>query len=313
MSWKYHAYGMALCSAFPLPSAARARQNGTAVVLTEALAPLETYPAQTVSDQALPAPTNVYRRISDGADYYRWPGLLELLVSPGGRRITFRGLNGAVDETFRRYPYLLTQALSFALLQQGAEQLHATAVVVDGQAVALLGDSGYGKSTLAAAFLRAGHRLLTDDLLVIKESAAGFTGEPGPSQLKLYPHTARKMLKRRLGSTPMAPHTRKLIIDLPAPSGMGKPVPIRALYLLPRPDGRRIHRIGIRPLFGRRALLAVLSNVFNAVVRDRNRLERQFLWASRLTQAVPIKSLSYPRQLRCLPAVIEAIEQDLQR
>ena len=58
--------------------------------------------------------------------------------------------------------------LSFSLLSLGYEPLHATAVVVDGEAVAFLGDCGYGKSTLGAAFLARGFPLLTDDVLALE-------------------------------------------------------------------------------------------------------------------------------------------------
>ena len=45
-------------------------------------------------------------------------------------------------------------AASPAILDSMDQPLHATAVVVGGGAVAFLGDSGYGKSTLGASFVR---------------------------------------------------------------------------------------------------------------------------------------------------------------
>ena len=88
-------------------------------------------------------------------------------MSADGRHVAAGHLGNASAESFQSY--LLGWVLSFALVKQGYEPLHATAVVVDGKAVAFLGTSGDGKSTLAAAFLHAGHTLLTDDLLLIRE------------------------------------------------------------------------------------------------------------------------------------------------
>ena len=84
-------------------------------------------------------------------------------------RITGRQHDEAQEESFQ--VYLLGQALSYALVNAGFEPLHATAIVVNGGAVVLLGSSGFGKSSLAACFLEAGHRLLTDDLLILRPPA----------------------------------------------------------------------------------------------------------------------------------------------
>src|SRR5204863_102769 len=103
-----------------------------------------------------------------------------------------RRFDGASAESFQ--VYLLGQALSFALVKQGLEPLHATVVVVDGQGVAFLGDNGYGKSSLAACFLEGGYRLLTDDLLLLKASGGDVLAYPGPPRIKLFPEVARRFL-----------------------------------------------------------------------------------------------------------------------
>ena len=125
-----------------------------------------------------------YRRLDNGSDYLRWKGLCEFLVSIDGRQIAYLPAKGISHETFQTY--LVSQALSFSLIKLGMEPLHATTVVMNGQAIGLLGNSGDGKSSLGAAFLQAGHRILTDDLLVIKEdqSGKGFLAFPGASTNK---------------------------------------------------------------------------------------------------------------------------------
>ena len=125
-----------------------------------------------------------YAALVDGSSYVRWDGVGEFLVSGDGRHIAGRQAEQASSESFQ--VYMLGQALSFALVKQGLEPLHATAVVVGGRTAAFLGTSGAGKSTLATCFLEAGHRLLTDDLLVLEESNGRIVAHPGPPRLKLF-------------------------------------------------------------------------------------------------------------------------------
>jgi hypothetical protein len=250
-----------------------------------------------------------YARLRDGSDFLRWPGLFQFLVSPDGRHIACHTLNGTSQEILQTY--LLGQVLSFALLKQGVEPLHATTVVINDRAAAFLGDSGYGKSSLGAACLQAGHRLLTDDLLVVTEKNGCCLAHPGPPRIKLFPHIAKTLLGELPVGTPMNPQTPKLVIPLPAHLSSDTPAPLRALYVLQPPSGSRNRRITITPLSPRRACLALIANTFNTVIRERTRLTTQFNLAAQLAAAVPVKSLAYPDDPARLPAVVDAITADL--
>ena len=251
-----------------------------------------------------------YLRLADGSDYLRWSGLFEFVVSADGGRVTCRSLNGPAREAF--HTYLLGQVLSFALLKRGIEPLHSTAVVIDREAVGFVADGGYGKSSLAAAFLGAGCPVLTDDLLVVKEAAHGFLAYPGPPRIKLFPHIAQRLLGDRITGIPMNPHTRKLVIPLPADLSSHDPIPLRAIYLLtPAATKPPDKRVRIRTLPPHRACLQLLRHTFNTVVTDAERLKPQFLLAATLASAVPVKLLSYPRSVNVLPSVRDAILSDL--
>jgi len=248
-----------------------------------------------------------YRRLDDGAEYVRWRGLFEFLVAPDGRRIACRALPGATADVLQTY--LLGQVLSFALLKQRIEPLHASAVLVGRGAVGFLGDCGYGKSTTAAAFLQAGHRLLTDDLLVVSAGDGPPLAHPGPARIKLFPEPARVLLGRRARGTPMNGATSKRVIPLD-----GAPVsaaPLRALYVLAPPTARPRRAVTIRRLSPRRAFVELVRGSFNVVVLEPARLARQFELAAWLSMSVPVKSLSFPRTLDGLAAVRAAVETDL--
>lgn len=67
----------------------------------------------------------------------------------------------------------------------GVPILHASAVAVDESAVAIVGHSGRGKSTTSALLCRAGHQLVTDDLLRLWLRADGITCARGTTSLRL--------------------------------------------------------------------------------------------------------------------------------
>ncbi len=309
----YRVYGLSLKSHLSLPCPLGTGPALAEVELVDGRDALFTQACREARAKASPTGWFCHRQLGDGSDYLRWNGLFEFLVSANGRRIACFPSNGNSRETFQTY--LVSQVLSFALLKQGIEPLHATVVVWNGRAVAFLGDCGSGKSSLGAAFLRAGHRLLTDDLLVIREHdepGQGFLAYPGPPRIKLYPKIASSLFSNRFIGVPMNPRTRKQIIPLNPVQSSHAPVPLRAMYVLRPPSRRRrSNRITIRRLPQRLAMLQLITNTFNRMIVDPGRLSRQFDQAGRLTRTLPIKALSYPRTLSRLPAVLEAIQSDL--
>ncbi len=308
----YQVYGLRIRSVIPLPCLAPVSPGPVEAELVNGSASLfsRVYRATSITPNG--PPWFQHARLSDGSDYLRWSGLFEFLISADGRRITCRPFDGAALEAFQSY--LLGQVLSFALLRRGIEPLHSTAVVVNGGAVGFVGDSGYGKSTLGAAFLRAGHPLLTDDLLVVKEEDRGFYAYPGPSRIKLFPEIAKSLLGDRVEGTPMNNLTPKLIIPLARHRSHHAAAPLKAIYVLTQPGaGSRCKRVTIRRVSQRRAFLELLKNTFNRVIIEPVRLHHQFLLNTRVASKVPIKLLSYPRILASLPSVCEAILSDLAR
>jgi hypothetical protein len=254
--------------------------------------------------------TYLYAHLKSGESYVRWEGIGEFLVSGDGRLITCCPAREAHEESFQ--VYLLGQALSFALVKHGFEPLHATCIVVEGQAVAFLGDSGFGKSTLAAYFLSAGDRLLTDDLLLLQERPSGFLAYPGPPRIKLLPDMARKYLGGVAGGVPMNSAGSKLILPLDREKICESPILLRAIYgLFPPQDMPDIQAVEFRPLSSRESFLELSSNTFNYVITDGARAIRQLKETARIVNTVPVKRLLHPRSLGTLPSVRQAIIKDL--
>jgi hypothetical protein len=252
-----------------------------------------------------------YAYLQDGSIYVRWSELFEFLISDNGRSILGRQLNNTDTEAFINY--FLGQVLSFAMVKQGIEPLHSTVVRIDDGAVGFVGDCGYGKSSLGASFLQAGYPLLTDDLLILKKNNGCFVAYPGFPRIKLFPKIAQKLIGEKAEGFPMNNLTTKLILPLNRHQFARAPVPLRSIYVLTPPAGRlRSKKVTIRRLSQRRAFLSLLRNTFNTKVTEPERLKRQFTFFTQIVSKVPIKTLSYPRSLKSLPLVRDAILKDLQ-
>lgn len=86
--------------------------------------------------------------------------------------------------------FLGGSVLAHALTAEGLLVLHASAVEVDGRALAIVGPSGAGKSTLAALLCAAGARLVADDALRVDATSSGAVCFPGTRGLRLRPAAA---------------------------------------------------------------------------------------------------------------------------
>jgi hypothetical protein len=83
---------------------------------------------------------------------------------------------------------LLGPVMAALLHQRGLLVLHGSAINIDGNAVAFLGDKGWGKSTLAAFMQARGHRFISDDVLPVSiVSSQNIQLIPGFPQIKLWP------------------------------------------------------------------------------------------------------------------------------
>lgn len=252
-----------------------------------------------------------YCFLPHGAIYLRWPELADFTVSSDGCEIVCRVAEGASGESWQTY--LLGPVFSFALLKNGIEALHATAIEVNGGAVGFLGGSGQGKSTLAAALLQRGHRLLTDDLLVLGEREGAFWAHPGPARIKLFPNQAHDLARDCGAGTSMNALTSKLVLALRAKHFQKTAVPLRALYVLHSPEKKWRSAIRISTFRPRNAFLELLKRSFNRVFVTPDRIRRQFELVTALATKVPIRRVSYPRDLANLPRLCDAVLADLRR
>jgi hypothetical protein len=119
--------------------------------------------------------------------------------------------------------------------QRGNIPVHAAAVQVGGQAVLFPAPGRNGKSTMASAFLRAGHRVLSEDLTCCATSGLPSL-YPGPAMLRVRRDVFARL---EVPSTYVVAedHERVHLALVQEARGDGAPIPIGAIIFLRRGQG----------------------------------------------------------------------------
>jgi hypothetical protein len=199
---------------------------------------------------------------------------------------------------------LLDNVLPLVLSRTSFLVLHAGSVLINGHAVAFLGESGAGKSTLAASFVRDGHPLVTDDCLALEESARGFSALTSNAAIKLWPDSAASTFGAKSGATPVRKGGLKL--RLRAPGAPKERLPLRRIYLLSK------GRVSVDVPSAAEAFMGLVRNTQILDPTDPAMLKQSFGRIGRLLEKVPVRVLKYPRDYLKVRAVRDTVLRDLE-
>ncbi len=138
------------------------------------------------------------------------------------------------DDALRREERLWSLPLLLCFAARGDVPLHAAAVDVGGSAVLIAAPRTFGKTTLAAGFLAAGHRVLSEDIACIRLDPEPHV-VPGPAMLRVRPDVADDL---ELRDTLLVGRDETRVHLALAPHGRGTcdPVPLRAIIFLRESD-----------------------------------------------------------------------------
>ena len=254
----------------------------------------------------------VCRELANGSMYLRWSGLFEFVIDPAGTVVTYRALRDGDPAVLQNF--LFGQALSFALIRQNVEPVHAAVVDVGGAAIALLGDCTYGKSTLAAALLRTGCRLVSDDLLVVHESGGSAFARAGAGRIKLLPDSASALLGDPGDGVRLIPQAEKRMFRLARHLVQPDDVALRAFVVLPEPEERDASdRVEISRIPGPELFRELVKNTFVRYVDEGPRLHQNFSWNTHLASTISGYRVRYPPGLERLPSIADAITTHFRR
>lgn len=108
---------------------------------------------------------------ADGVCRFEIAGVAAYRVDAAGQEITVAPAVEAGVPDIR--VFLLGTVFAIVCFRRGLVPLHASCVRIGSKAVAFSGNSGAGKSTMAATFLKRGFTILADDVTVVDPGASG--------------------------------------------------------------------------------------------------------------------------------------------
>jgi hypothetical protein len=234
----------------------------------------------------------------------RFPELADFEVSAAGDAVVAYPATGTDDVTVEHL--YVNQLVPLALSRQGRPAFHASVVTVPGGAIAFLGKTGMGKSTLAASFAQAESSFLTDDALLIDEQN-GIRAMPSHASVRLWEDSVEALIPKDVPAAAEVSYTSKSrLLANDTLRYADAPAPLLAAYVL---DWQDVGQVVIEPLSGSERQMAWIGNSFLLDIDDRDLLARHFEWTHRISGQVPTFSLDYPRDYGMLPQVRDAVRQ----
>lgn len=233
----------------------------------------------------------------------RFPDLADFTVTPDGGEVVAYPIGDTSDQTIDHL--YLNQVLPLALSRQFKLVLHAAAIEIDDFAVAFLGFSGQGKSTLAAAFSTCGYRFLTDDGLQLENEGDHFLAKPSHPSIRLWGDSRRALIPQTTTLMPPVDYTPKArLLAGDDVVYCEEPRPLKAMYFLG--EGRK-SGVKIKKVSGRDAMIELVRHSFLLDIEEKEMLKHHFVHLTELARRPMFFSLDYPRQYASLPLVLEAI------
>lgn len=287
------AYGLRISSEFNLlePSSNRIEHTAQSEVETDVL-------VKTGCIEAAPP---------SSATFYSGylPKICQLWIQDG-TTITIQPEAGVDEQVLRSC--ILGSVFSVLLQQRGFLVLHASAVIIQGQAVAFIGVSGSGKSTTASAFMQHGYPVITDDVLAVQFRDGTPEVIPSYPVIKLLPDAVEALDYSTAGLPLLHATSHKRIKTFDAEQ-LQASYPLQKVYLLARGDCSEIE-----PLSPAAALLALINQsraVKNLV--DPSAKKLHFQQCTVLAKGIGVSQLRRKANLSALADIVKLVEADLTR
>ncbi len=189
----------------------------------------------------------------------------------------------------------------------GGLNLHGSGVAIGNSAVAFVGPSRRGKTTLAGAFARSGFPCLTEDVIELEPSGSSFTLIAQEPHLRLFRDSAEFLLGKKLEDAET--DDEKVLLDESSALEFScKKHPLRCIFFL---GDCETDDVEVRPINQAAAIAELLQQSFVLDVEDQDRLRDHFLRLSHLAKSVPCYELDYPREFERLNDVTTVITRHI--
>ena len=212
-------------------------------------------------------------KVSGGSDFF---------ISADGRCIN-RSQSDLQEVTGLDREILLGPALVLALVARGIWSLHASAAIFKNNLCIFLGESGQGKSTLAAYLSQSvGWRLISDDILPVKIDSNGVNVLPHFPQLKL-PTDAQPAV------------------------GLPEVLPLKTICVLTHAEPSQMPELQL--LSTAQTVQSLLSHMAGTRMFNASLLAKHMEFSAQVAKQIPAYRLIHPHRRDTLPLVREFLEK----
>jgi hypothetical protein len=242
---------------------------------------------------------------NDGEFLLRLPGVATYYVRDGVEIVIDRTA-GAPELDVRSY--LMGNLFAVLCHQRRLLPLHASAIATSRGAVAFLGTSGAGKSSMVAFLSKRGHRVLADDVCLIDPAAPRHQRVlPVAPWLKLWSTTLEAMGESSHGLSRIFSDDEKYRYELQQPEA---PTRLAELILLERAESPA--EVSFERLAPAHALHAMLDLTYQSwLVRAIGRTESYFLRCGQALEGARVTRMRRPWGFDTMEATLTALEGHL--
>ncbi|MBV6623412.1 MAG: serine kinase [Rivularia sp. (in: Bacteria)] len=292
--YSYIAYGLGIQSEIPIPEFISA-EAGCDVTLT---IDRDSSPSDYLSEKMLAQEWGLSLNRQQAVFYVKDAGVF---LIQGGRKIVVVPIAEATQKQIRLY--LVGTIMAILLYQREFLVLHASVANINGNAIAILGESGQGKSSTAAAFYRKGYYILTDDVAPVTLAKGPATITPGFPQIKLCQKTA-EALGYDFDSLDVinSPKQKRGHRLKPISSA---PLPIGRIYVLYDDE-----EFKIEPLTPKESVIELVRHSRPTTLYHSGDTNHFFQCVT-LAKEYGVYRLGRPRNLTLLPEIVKLVEENL--
>jgi energy-coupling factor transporter ATP-binding protein EcfA2 len=206
------------------------------------------------------------------------------------------------DALLRRY--IIGTVMALLLYQRELLVLHASALNINGTAVAFLGNPGSGKSSIAAALHKIGHEIITDDVSAIDFKGDKYRVFPGYPQIKLSDDVARSLGFDINSSIKLDRQEEKR--GYRVNSGLNEtPIELRQIFILTKASSQGIERITHHE-----GLIELIRHSYPTRFAHSEDPEH-FIKCVNLVNTLPLYRLNRSSSLQVLPKLAQLVENNL--
>lgn len=294
-SYSYFAYGLGIQSEIPIPEFFSTDSTPDVTIEVDR----QHKPHYFVPQEVLDQPLGLKLDRKEAVFYLQETGVF--LIS-NGNKITVIPTSETSEELIRYA--LVGTVMAILLYQRGLLVLHGSAVNIDGEAMVFLGNSGEGKSSMAAAFHSKGYGIITDDVAPVNLSQNPVTINPGFPQMKLssevastldYDFDSLKLLHPKL-------EKRGYVLT---ENFSALPLPLRKIYVLASGN-----EVSIKPLKPGEAVMELIRHSRPTTLLHAGD-KAHFTMCVSLAKQYNIFRLQRPRNLALLPKLVELIKNQI--